>query len=220
MPAESDMGLGEGVTSIVPVKDEINSILTKLYAGNPVPLTATSDPGGPLPGCTPMAGSGAGVGAGVGGVSTKKFLSALTPPAVTTTEAVSAWPAGTTKAVATLPSGPTMGGGEGVTSTVPILDAENSILTKLYAGNPVPVTSTTDPGCPRSGDTFMAATCADAALAVNVMHKTASVTNSQTILRCLFIAPTRLRFAVSADWQPALAKQAMAKPASCRGRGE
>lgn len=158
------------------------------------------------------------MGVGVGGASTEKSLLALTPPAVTTMRPVSAWPTGTTKTVVTLPPRPTMGVGEGVTSTVPILDVENSILTKLYGGNPVPATSTTDPGCPLCGDTIMAATCADAALAVSVMHNTASVTDSQTILQCLFIAPTRLRFAVSADWQPALAKQAMAKPASCRGR--
>ena len=66
LPPESTLGIGKGVTSAVPVKAVISSISIALLAGNPDPLSATSDPGGPLGGDTLMAGAGTGVGMGVG----------------------------------------------------------------------------------------------------------------------------------------------------------
>ena len=53
-PFEPTTGVGEDVTSMIPMKDSANSILTMLYAGNPFPLTTTFDPKGPLPGDTVM----------------------------------------------------------------------------------------------------------------------------------------------------------------------
>lgn len=157
LPSGPTLGLGRGVTSAVSVTEVMNAMLTMLYAGNPVPLTATSDPGFPLRGDKLMAWGlvGATVGVGVGDAITENVVPAPIPPAQRATRAVPGKPVGTMNMAVTSPFQLTTGVGKDVTSTIPMKDLANSILAMLYAGNPFPLTTTLDPTSPLPGDTVM-----------------------------------------------------------------
>jgi hypothetical protein len=58
VPFEPTTGVDVGVTSSTPLKAVMNSIVTTLYVGNPVPLTVTAAPRRPLLGDRVMAAAG------------------------------------------------------------------------------------------------------------------------------------------------------------------